>query len=518
MTGPLALLPEYLSAHVRLTLAALAAGVALAVPVGVLVSRVRSLEPVVLGLAGVIQTVPALALLAVMVPLLSSLGLPGIGVLPALLGLVLYSLLPVLRNTVTGLHGVDPAVIEAARALGMTGRQQLLQVELPLALPVVVAGIRTATVWTVGLATLSTPVGAPSLGNYIFGGLQTRDPASVLVGCAAAAALALGLDLLVSAVASGVARHRPALAAGGGLGVLALGLWAWTAGGAGTGARPVRVGAKTFTEQYVLAEILAGTVRQTGRPVEALTSLGSTVAFDALARGQIDAYVDYTGTLWTTLMGRTEAAGMSRQEVLAEVRRWLLRRHGIVVAAVLGFETAYCFAVRDDAARDLGLRRLGDLAPLAPRLTLASDYEFFLRGEWRSVERAYGLVFRERRSMDPSLLYDAIAARQVDVVTAYSSDARIDALKLVVLEDDRHAIPPYDAVVLVGPRLAREAKDVLAALGRLEGRIDVQRMRALSREVDARHRSPAAAAADFLQAARAVPPRDAGAAAPAPAR
>jgi len=518
VTGPLAVLPEYLSAHVRLTLAALAAGIALAVPAGVLVSRVRALEPPVLGLAGVIQTVPALALLAVMVPLLSSLGLPGIGVLPAFLGLVLYSLLPVLRNTVTGLHGLDPAVTEAARALGMTRRQQLLRVELPLALPVVVAGIRTAAVWTVGLATLSTPVGAPSLGNYIFGGLQTRDPASVLVGCAAAAALALGLDQLVSAVASGVARHRPALTAAGGLGVVALGAWAWTTGGDAGGARTVRVGAKTFTEQYVLAEILAGSIRRTGRPVQALTSLGSTVAFDALARGQIDAYVDYTGTLWTTVMGRRDAAA-SREKVLAEVRQWLLERHGIVVAAVLGFENAYCFALRDETARELGVLRLSQLTPLAPRLSLASDYEFFLREEWRSVERTYGLAFRERRSMDPSLLYDAIAARQVDVITAYSSDARIDALRLVVLEDDRRAIPPYDAVVLVGPRLAREADEVVTALGRLEGTIDVRRMRGLNRLVDEQHLSPAAVAGRFLEATPPpVPPPDTAAGAPAAAR
>jgi ABC-type proline/glycine betaine transport system permease subunit/ABC-type nitrate/sulfonate/bicarbonate transport system ATPase subunit len=199
----LALLPEYLSAHVRLTLAALVAGVLLAVPAGVLASRVRALEGPVLGLAGVIQTIPALALLAVMVPLLSWLGLPGIGVLPAFLGLVLYSLLPILRNTVAGLRGIDPAVLEAAAGVGMTDRERLWQVELPLALPVVAAGVRTATVWTVGMATLSTPVGATSLGNYVFAGLQTRNSASILIGCAAAAALLLGLDFLCD-------RWRPA--------------------------------------------------------------------------------------------------------------------------------------------------------------------------------------------------------------------------------------------------------------------------------------------------------------------
>jgi osmoprotectant transport system permease protein len=501
----LALLPEYLSAHVRLTLAALAAGVVIALPTGVLVSRVRWLETPLLGLAGVIQTIPALALLAVMVPLLSGLGLPGIGVLPAFLGLVLYSLLPILRNTVTGLHGVDPAVVEAARAVGMTPRQRLSRVELPLALPVVVAGVRVAAVWTVGMATLSTPVGAPSLGNYIFGGLQTRNSSAILVGCAAAAVLALVLDGLVRLLASGlVRRRRPPLLVGL-LGLLALAAWswAWTPGRASPATSPpVRIGAKTFTEQYILADILAATVRDgTGRRVSTLTSLGSTVAFDALVRDEIDLYVDYTGTLWATVMHRTGGGG-SRAEVLAEVRRWLAERHGITLVAALGFENAYCLAVRRDTATALGLVRLSDLTARAPQLTLASDYEFFSREEWRSLERTYHLAFRARRSMDPSLLYQAIASRQVDVITAYTSDARIEALHLATLEDDRGAIPPYDAVVLAGPRLAHEAPDVLSAVARLAGRIDVGRMRELNRLVDEQGESPAAAAAAFMATLR----------------
>jgi osmoprotectant transport system permease protein len=500
VSAQLALLPEYLSAHVRLTLAALAAGVLLAVPAGVLVRRARSLEAPVLGLASVVQTVPALALLAVMVPLLSGLGLPGIGPLPAFLALLLYSLLPIVRNTVTGLHGVDPAVLEAARGLGMTPGQRLRRVELPLALPVIVAGVRTATVWTVGMATLSTPIGAPSLGNYIFGGLQTRNTPAILTGCVAAALLALALDGVVRAAALGLSGRRRGLVAGAALALLALAGWAWApATRAGTTSRPILVGAKTFTEQYVLAELLAGTVRaRTGRPARTLTSLGSTVAFDALRRDEIDLYVDYTGTLWATVMGRRGSGG-SRSAVTEEARRWLLEQAGVTLAASLGFENAYCFAVRRETADRLGLRTLGDLAGHARDLALASDYEFFAREEWRAVEAAYGLAFREKRTMDPSLLYEALAAGQVDVITAYSSDGRIEALGLVTLADPRHAIPPYDAVVLASPRLARDAPDVLAAVRGLDGALDVATMRGLNRQVDEEHRSPAAAAELFLQ-------------------
>jgi osmoprotectant transport system permease protein len=500
----LALLPTYLSAHLRLTLAALAAGLLVSVPGGVLVSRVRWLEGPVLGLAGVIQTVPALALLAVMVPVLSSLGLQGIGYLPAFLGLVLYSLLPILRNTVTGLMGLDPAVLEAAQGLGLTPHQRLFWVELPLALPVIAAGIRTATVWTVGMATLSTPVGAPSLGNYIFAGLQTRNAAAVLVGCLASAGLALVLDALLREVVVGLSRRRRIRVGLGAAGLLAIGAWSFAAGATGGtgGEPPVRVGAKTFTEQYVLAEILSRYVTaETGHPATVLSSLGSTVAFDALRRDEIDLYVDYTGTLWATVMGRSGAGG-GRQAILEEVRTWLRDRHQVSLAAALGFENAYAFALRRQRAAQLGVRRLGELAPHAPRLSAASDYEFFTRPEWHAVQSAYGLRFKEQRSMDPSLLYTAVARDQVDVITAYSSDGRIVAFDLVTLEDERGAIPPYDAVVLIGPRLARERPDVVAAVARLEGRIDVARMREMNRQVDAEGRSPAAVAQDFLAGAK----------------
>jgi osmoprotectant transport system permease protein len=300
----------------------------------------------------------------------------------------------------------------------------------------------------------------------------------------------------------GIAKRQRRLVVAAAVGLAALGGWsAWTrprqAGGPAQG-DVVRVGGKPFTEQYVLAEILAETARRTGRSATVLTGLGSTVAFDALVRDEIDAYVDYTGTLWSTVMKGSGAPPRDRKALVEDVRRWLKHRHGVVLAATLGFENAYCFAVRRETADSLRLATLGDLERHSRGLTLASDYEFFAREEWRAVQREYGLAFRERRTLDPSLLYQAVAARQVDVITAYSSDGRIAALDLVVLQDEKQAIPPYDAVVLVAPRRAREDKALLDALGRLEGSIDESRMRSLNRLVDEEGRSPADAARTFF--------------------
>ncbi len=517
MREQLALLPEYLGAHLRLTLLALAAGLALSVPLGVWIARRGRGGGAVLGCVSVLQTVPGLALLAVMVPLLAWLGgwtrklagwaPPAIGAVPALAALTVYSLLPILRNTVTGLRGVPAELVDAARALGMTPRQRLFKVELPLALPVIAAGLRTAAVWVVGTATLSTPVGAPSLGNYIFGGLQTRNFAAVLTGCLAAAALALGLDQVIRQLERALAGRRIVRLAA--VGALLLALAVWSLAGlvpSRAAGRELTVGAKTFTEQYILAELLAAALRGAAAgPVRVAPSLGSTVALDALAAGEIDAYVDYSGTIWTTLLGGGGAA--DRETVLEEVRRGLAARLGVAVVARLGFENAYALAMRRADARRLGVDTVSDLAGVASALELGTDYEFLGRPEWRRLEELYGLDFAAERVMDPSLMYQALAAGAVDVASVYSTDGRIAALDLAVLEDDRGAIPPYDAIVLSRLELLEERPAVAEALAALEGGVDADEMRRMNLEVDRDKRLPAAVAAEFLARRRRESPR-----------
>lgn len=502
MSEPLRHLPTYLIAHLALSLSALLLGVLCSVPLGVLVTRHRRWEAPVLGTASVLQTIPGLALLAIMVPALAALGARSIGYLPALLGLFLYSLLPILRNTVAGLSGIDPAVLEAARGVGMTDRDSLLRVELPLALPVIIAGIRTSAVWTVGTATLSTPVGAPSLGNYIFGGLQTRNYAAVLLGCVASAGLALTVDGTIRMFAQGIegrsrTRLRMALVLLSLLSITALSPLLQTLRG---GERvQLTVGAKTFTESYILAHVLAQSVeRDTGLATRTLESLGSTVAFDALVAGQIDAYVDYSGTLWSTVLHHAEPRP-DRQVLLSQVRDELAAKYGVRLVAALGFENTYALAMRRADAHRLGLQRISQLAPHASRLRIGADYELFARSEWQALVTSYGLAFAEQRSMDPSLMYEAARTGQVDVIGAFSTDGRIAAYDLTVLTDDRGAMPPYDAVILVSARVGRDLPRVVESLRGLAGRINATAMQELNRLVDEQHRSPAAAARTITQ-------------------
>lgn len=496
----LALLPEYLSRHLVLCITALAIGIALSIPLAVVVARTRALRGPVLMVTSAIQTIPGLALLALMVPLLGR-----IGFLPALIALTLYSVLPILRNAVTGIIGVDANLIEAGTGLGMTPRQLLLSVQLPLALPVIVAGIRTAAVWVVGMATLSTPVGATSLGNFIFSGLQTQNYQAVLVGCVAAAALALALDGLIYLAEIALRRrNRPLLA--GVLGTLVaallLGLSPALRSASLDAANRVVIGTKTFTEQYILGAVIANVLEASGFDTELRASLGSTVAFDALAAGRIDTYVDYTGTIWANHMGRTDNPG--RAAMLRGVGDWLAETHGIELVAALGFENAYALAMTRGRAAALGIVSIDDLRTHAPRLRIGGDYEFFTRPEWTELAARYDLAFAAQVSMDSTLMYAAVAEGEVDVVSAFSTDGRIAALDLVVLEDPRGALPPYDAVVLVGPGAGAERRSALrAVLGTLEGAIDGPAMRAANRSVDIDSGSITAAAEALIERAMA---------------
>jgi len=519
MPGELATLvagvPPLLASHLALVLVSLAIALAIGLPLAVVLAhRPRAAGPV-LTIAGAIQTVPGLALLALMVPVLAAshglgIGLSSFGFAPAVIALTLYAVLPILRNAITGLRGVDAATVEAARGIGMAPRQVLRLVELPLAAPVIAAGIRTASVWTVGAATLATPIGQPCLGNYIFAGLQTRNWAKLLIGVLVAAALALILDAILAATERAVSRRpRGSVAAPGAvlalLVIVILGVLPRLPAGTRAAAPAhavaaaadravvtrIKLGAKTFTEQYILAELLRARLAGRGVAADVVESLGSNVVYEALRHGDLDAYVDYSGTLWTSQLGRDR--GAPRWQILSEVEGHLARDHVRSLGA-LGFQNAYALAVRRDTASRLGVRGLDDLAPHAAQLALGGDYEFLSRREWASVRAAYGLGFGRATSFDPALLYEAVARGEVDAISAFTSDGRIAAYDLVVLDDPLAVLPSYDAMILLGARVADDP-GVLCALAPLAGALPVELIRHANLMVDRDHASPAAAAA-----------------------
>jgi osmoprotectant transport system permease protein len=263
---------------------------------------------------------------------------------------------------------------------------------------------------------------------------------------------------------------------------------------AGSDKPKVSVGAKTFTEQYILAEMIAERLREAEFDVTLRDGLGSTVVFDALANDEIDVYVDYSGTIWANHLKREKP---ERAEiVLVEIERWLLAEHGIVSLGALGFENAYAFAMRRDRAKELGIETLDDLAARSSTLSIGGDYEFFSRPEWIAVRDDYGMNFAEQRSFDSTLMYTAVSERHVDVISAFSTDGRIAALDLVVLDDPRHSLPPYDGVLLLS-KSASENSRLVEVLRPLIGSLDDSIMREANRRVDLDHRPVAEVAHDL---------------------
>src|SRR4030081_1204613 len=320
----LAHLPDYLGKHARVSVTALGPGLLVSLPHALFSRNRTAMRGALLGLASIVQTVPGLALLALFYPLLLALaalslawfglGFSAFGFLPAVLALALYSMLPVLPNTITGMQGVDPAILEAAQGVGMTQRQSLFSVELPLALPVMMAGIRTAAVWVIGTATLSTPIGQTSLGNYIFAGLQTQNWVFVLFGCLAAAVLALAVDQLLALIETGIRARSRLRVALGGIGIAAL-VAATLVPSMARSPSSYIVGAKTFAEQHVLSALIAQRLRAAGLSASSREGLGSNVTFVALASTDIADYVNYSGTLWANQFHHTDIK--PREELLA---------------------------------------------------------------------------------------------------------------------------------------------------------------------------------------------------------
>ena len=480
-------LGDKLAAHVLLSAAAIALGIAVALPLAVWASRSEPVARATLGFASLVQTIPALALLALFFPILLSLravfgeGLPTLGFLPALLALALYALLPILRNAVTAQVNLDPGVIEAAHGVGMTFWQRLRLVEAPLTAPYIMAGIRTAAVWTIGAATLATTIGQPSLGDPIFAGLQTQNWVLVLAGCLASAGLALVTDALLGTIEKGLASRRRRLTFGA-LGAVLIGILAalFVQFGGGKDERIV-IGAKGFSEQYILARLIGQRLETEGYAVDYRDGLGSAVAHRAVATGAIDILVDYTGTIWTNEMGRSD--NPDRDTMLAEIAEWEARTSGTHVLGRLGFENAYGLAMQREVAHFGMFNDIGDLAARGQAMTIGGDPEFFERPEWEAVRNAYGLRFAAQRNFSPTFMYNALKSGEADVIGAYTSDGRIAADDLVFLDDPERAFPNYDAIILLSPE-ASEDEGIAVALSPLVGAIDVAAMREANLSVD----------------------------------
>jgi osmoprotectant transport system permease protein len=484
------------STFLSLVLGSLGFALLVGIPLGILLTRAGRASTPVIAVLALLQTFPSLALLGLLIPVL------GIGEPAAIFLAVVYSLFPVVMNTHVGITGVSPAIRDAARGMGMTGAQILGRVELPLALPVVLAGVRTGAIYAIGIITVCAVAGISGLGSYIWRGMSRSDNFLIWVGVLPLLLLTLLVFWGLGAIAQ-VARKRShlGLLLGGGL-ILLLSLHgAWLVGKQLMGrTADVRVGGKNFVEGDILAEIIKQTLEaHTDLRVEIVPNLTPNVIYKGLQGGAIDLYAEYTGTL----LANKQAVGMAppadRSQITALVRAEMSRRHHLKLLGEFGLNNTYTICAPKPLARQHGLSRISDLRR-TPTLRMAVDLDFPDRDDgWKGLVRTYQLTLPKPLAMTPDFRYQALQAGKVDLVCGFATDWEIAYYGLLVLEDDRHYFPSYHGAPLVREDLLRRHPEVGKALARLAGRIDDDTMRRLNFEVAKERRPEAAVARDFLR-------------------
>jgi osmoprotectant transport system permease protein len=489
--------------HILLVVISTTAAVVIGVPLAIFATKRPRLALPLVAVANVVQTIPSLAMFGFLLPIPL---IGGVGARAALTVLVLYGLLPIVRSTIVGITSIDPSIRLAAVAMGMTPKELLRRIELPLALPSIIAGIRVAAVVAVGSATIAAAIGAGGLGQYIYRGLSMVDSTVILAGAIPAALLALVVDaslLWLQGCLSARRRKGSARVALAVASSIALAVLAGSAAFALRAPGAIVVGSKNFTEQLILGEIVAQTIeRETGLPVERRLNLGGTLICDrALITGDIDVYVEYTGTALTAIFHQPVAKDSAA--VLGTVRD-LYADSGRTLLPPLGYDNTFAILVRGADARARGLRTIDDVAKIAPEWRAGFGYEFLERPDgYPGLAKAYGLMFRTPpQVMDLTLSYRALASGQVDLIAGDATAGLIKGLDLARLEDNRRYFPPYDAVPVARASTLLRYPRVQAALERLSGRITASDMQDMNHAADAQHENPADIARRFLDRTR----------------
>ena len=503
---------SHIAQHAWLVFLSTAIAIVIALPVGIMITRRKRWRGPVLGIANVMQTIPSLALFGFLIPLPF---IGGIGPRTAIIALVFYALLPIIRNTVTGILGVDRNVREAAVAMGMTDRQVLFQVELPLAMSVILTGVRVAVVITIGVAIIGATVGAGGLGEYIFAGLRNNKSELLLAGAVPSALMALLADFAFGTIERryDTSTNRFATSrqkflrwiswAALVLGISLMGYAAWrgfrgpsrsTLSGA-----QVTVASKDFTESELLAEIVAQMLEARDITVDRKFGLGGNLSHTALVAGKIDLYPEYTGTSFTAILNHPPIS--DPKAVYDQVKRDYAEQFKVEVGPPLGFDNTFAILVRGEDARRLNLKTISQAAGYANQWHAGFGEDFKNRADgYPGFARVYGLRFvEEPRQMALDLSYTALASHKVDLIAGNSTDGRIAALDLVQLEDDRHYFPPYEAVFMTRQDSLVRVKALRDVLQKLAGAISTGEMRKLNYEVDSQKRDKKNVVSEWLK-------------------
>jgi osmoprotectant transport system permease protein len=495
--------------HLFLVIVAMSIAIIIGIPLGIIITKKPKLAPPILALANGIQTIPSLAIFGFLlsIPLIG-----GIGKIPVIIALTLYALLPLIRNTYIGITNLNPAIKEAGIAMGMTPWQLLTKVEIPLALPVIIAGIRVATVITVGIATIAAAIGGGGLGVFIFRGIATVNHQLILAGAIPATLMALLIDASLGFLAQRLTKIEVGnklakkglgrIFAAGLIFLLLLAILALIRVNQ-TNLGTIVIGSKNFTEQVILGEILAQQIeRKTNLKVERKFNLGGTfICHEAVKAGEIDGYVEYTGTALTAIL--QQPPENNPHLVYQKVKQFYHQNYQLAVLPSLGFNNTFAIVIRGEDAQKYNLKTISDVASYTPNWRAGFGYEFLTRADgYRGLAKTYNLEFAQPPlEMDLGLLYQALVSQEVDLVAGSATDGLIPVLNLVILADDLQYFPPYEAVPIFNQQTLINYPQLTKVIEELSGMINEVTMQRLNYLVDSQAQSPAEVVENWFNSA-----------------
>lgn len=497
--------------HVQLTAFSVFLAILIGVPLGILVKYVKKLNKPILGFANIIQAIPSMALLGFAIPFL------GIGTPPAVTMVILYSLLPIIKNTYTGLSSISPQMIEAAKGIGLTKSQILFRIQLPLALPVIMAGVRISAVTAVGLMTIAAYIGAGGLGYLVFSGIRTVNNYQILAGAIPACALALIVDYMFSVVEKLVTpvslqtnsmntkeaikskRFRQKILLVSALFIILVIFASKLPSMGGKDTKVISVGSLMFTEQSILGNMVSDLIEEnTDIKVNRKLGLGGTqIVFSALEKGDVDLYIEYTGTVYASILKYAPTNDI--KYVYDISKRDCKEKYNIEVLKPFNFNNTYVLAVREDTAKKYNLKTISDIIPVANELIFCGTIEFMNRLDGiTGLTNAYRMHFKDSVAIDDAPRYIAIDSKNVDIVTAFSTDGLLKKFSLITLKDDKNFFPPYYAVPLMRPDAIAKYPEIAPLLEKLGDLLTEDVMLDLNYQVDELQKDPRNVAREFL--------------------
>ncbi|MDT2736567.1 ABC transporter permease/substrate-binding protein [Enterococcus pseudoavium] len=480
--------------HLVISLSALLIAVVIAIPLAILLSQRKKLAEVVLQITSILQTIPSLALLGLLIPFV------GIGTVPALIALVVYALLPIFQNTYIGLSEIDPSIEEAADAFGMSRIRKLVRVELPMAMPVIISGVRTAAVLIIGTATLAALIGAGGLGTFILLGIDRNDPSLTLIGAISSALLAIIFSTLIRFLQNRSGKTT----------LIVLGVIGLSIGGIffvqnnPMEQETVTIAGKLGSEPDILINMYQAVIKEEDPSikVELKPNFGKTsFLFSAIKSDQIDIYPEFTGTVLESLVKVPENTpdDLSAKKTYQEANKLLSAQFEMRLLKPLAYENTYALAMKKSEAEKRGITKISQLQGQQAQLKAGFTLEFIDRQDgYRGIQEKYGVNLSSVQSMEPALRYQAINNGDVDVIDAYSTDSEIKQYDLVTLADDQHLFPPYQGAPLMKKEFADNHPKVVKALNRLAGKITEDQMIEMNYLVNVKKQQPKKVAHDFL--------------------